>query len=473
MNAHNIVAQAISTYNNSVSETNGTKQYGKEAANFNHYLSNNLNSSYFQDNHDRIQHVIKSKKLAESNRSSTLDRNTEKRVPYDNVISKDSNETKQLDLDAKLQELSKQMKESIKETLNLDDKELEQIMSQLGLSMQDLLIPENLKLLCLTASGESDVLELLTNEELSKQLSELLDTLQEMNLNELGIGAEELQRLLSDYGYSDGSVLEENVDINTTPMEEVILTSQPEELVSTEESIPFQNNTVKVVIEKEDGQSSYLQETLPTEGGEQNISQEDNFSQDSKLGMNQLDEEKKITKQAASNEPIEEQFINHLNQTAVSHVEVVNGQLATVTQIRDIVNQIVNEIRVHILPDTTNMELQLNPDNLGKVNLSILSKDGVVTAEFRVESAIAKEAIESQIHMLRENLNNQGVKVESIEVTVSNFSFTESNHTNESNQEQKRSQKQLKLDGFDENVQESDGIDELMHDYGNTVDYTA
>jgi flagellar hook-length control protein FliK len=72
---------------------------------------------------------------------------------------------------------------------------------------------------------------------------------------------------------------------------------------------------------------------------------------------------------------------------------------------KEIVNQIVDKIKVVIKPEATSMEIQLNPENLGKVNLSVISKNGQLTAHFTTESQAAKEALESQMQTLKETLS--------------------------------------------------------------------
>jgi flagellar hook-length control protein FliK len=125
------------------------------------------------------------------------------------------------------------------------------------------------------------------------------------------------------------------------------------------------------------------------------------------------------------------------------------------------------------------MELQLNPENLGKVNLSIQSKNGVLTAQFVVQNEISKEAIESQMHILRESLNEQGIKVEAIEVTVSNYTFDQTNQENGQNQassQKNNSGKTITLEealNMVDNPEEVIDTDDVTDIIGSQVDYTA
>ena len=88
---------------------------------------------------------------------------------------------------------------------------------------------------------------------------------------------------------------------------------------------------------------------------------------------------------------------------------------------------------INIRQNISSIEMQLNPENLGKVILHIESKAGVITAQFTAQNATVKQAIESQMASLRANLEEQGVKVEKVEVEVSTRAF-EHNFLNDGGQ---------------------------------------
>ena len=153
-------------------------------------------------------------------------------------------------------------------------------------------------------------------------------------------------------------------------------------------------------------------------------------------------------------------------------------------QMVQIVEQIVEQIRMNVQSDTTSMEMQLNPESLGKVLLTITAKAGVMTANFTVQSEEARAALESQMYTLRENLEQKELKVDAVEVTVSNFDFTQAGHGDEDQKNMDQG------DGRSRryHVEESDGeeSDELtaeqeaervrrnvMRDNGSSIDFTA
>ena len=89
------------------------------------------------------------------------------------------------------------------------------------------------------------------------------------------------------------------------------------------------------------------------------------------------------------------------------------------TTARDILNQVTSQISNLHAPDKTSLEFMLTPETLGKVTVNVSSKQGILQAEFRVESAEAKAVLESQMAELKLNFENQGLKVASVSVMIS------------------------------------------------------
>ncbi|MHB9093037.1 MAG: flagellar hook-length control protein FliK [Eubacteriales bacterium] len=83
-----------------------------------------------------------------------------------------------------------------------------------------------------------------------------------------------------------------------------------------------------------------------------------------------------------------------------------------------IFGQIAQKAKLVISPGATEMHIQLKPDFLGKLNLSISSENGLVTAKFNAESYRVKEIIEANLGALKSNLAEQGIKVDQLIVNV-------------------------------------------------------
>ncbi len=65
----------------------------------------------------------------------------------------------------------------------------------------------------------------------------------------------------------------------------------------------------------------------------------------------------------------------------------------------------------------------LHPASLGNVHLQISEKAGIITAVITTENETVRDALLVQAMVLKEELNEQGLKVESVEVTVASHEF--------------------------------------------------
>ena len=130
--------------------------------------------------------------------------------------------------------------------------------------------------------------------------------------------------------------------------------------------------------------------------------------------------------EANENQPMQQSFVEHLNDAVR---EVNTDATKPAETMNQIVTQIVNHVRVRMLPQSTSMELMLNPASLGRVLLSVSTVKGVSTATMTVQNEMAKEAIENQMITLQQTFEEKGIKVTSIEVNVSEFGFKKDGDT--------------------------------------------
>lgn len=144
---------------------------------------------------------------------------------------------------------------------------------------------------------------------------------------------------------------------------------------------------------------------------------------------------------------------------------------------RQIVEQIVRQVKIRVLPETTRMELQLNPASLGRVSLQVSHSGGVSTAVMAVENQIAKEALESQMITLKQSFEEQGLKVSSVEVTVSEFGLDQGQENTGERQNESAGKRNFREDAGKEAMEESfenlAQTEESRRDSNSVVDYTA
>ncbi|MDF2944509.1 MAG: hypothetical protein K0S01_3367 [Herbinix sp.] len=358
------------------------------------------------------------------------------------------------------------IREAVMQTLNLSTEELDQLLANQDMSITDLLQPENLQQLVLANNGETDILATLTDESLADTMKQLLDTVNGIKTEaNLQISDEQLKSLLA-------QVQTQLRSKDVVPTETTGDIMKPEEQTLAEILSKNQEGVNSGNVTKEDDKTSPLtdnQKELSSDSIKLTGAAE-SYSGTQEDANSKNEQDLKSTDQF-------QLFVDNLVKTQVTEVDI-SGNLVQVTQLRDIANQIIERIKVSIQPDQTSMELQLNPENLGKVNLSIQSKNGVMTAQFLVQNDISKEAIESQLHTLRETLNQQGIKVEAIEVTVATYAFEQNQESsdNQAEAQKNHSGKQISLEDA-LNMTESDGQDGRTEDItgvrGSQVDYTA
>lgn len=86
---------------------------------------------------------------------------------------------------------------------------------------------------------------------------------------------------------------------------------------------------------------------------------------------------------------------------------------------KTVMNQIVEKVTFRSLNDRSEMRIQLKPDTLGDVRMSIVSEKNQLVVHMIADKMETKEIIESQLHHLKAELDKQGLTVGKIEVMLS------------------------------------------------------
>ncbi|MDE6313140.1 MAG: flagellar hook-length control protein FliK [Lachnospiraceae bacterium] len=216
----------------------------------------------------------------------------------------------------------------------------------------------------------------------------------------------------------------------------------------------------------------------------QNLQLEEN----SKTDRNRQNTDSEQQKNSESQPEKKEQSTPIVQSTTSFTTVTADNQMQTIVRTEHvdyegIVRQIVEQVKVEIKPDTVSMELQLNPESLGKVNLHISSREGAVTAELFVQNEAVKNAIEGQLMVLRETMQQQGIKVEAVEVTVETGQ-SDRNLEQHSEEQKRQAEDQSRgyrrkainlLQGLDEEFMDEDDLirAHIMQESGNSVDMNA
>lgn len=150
----------------------------------------------------------------------------------------------------------------------------------------------------------------------------------------------------------------------------------------------------------------------------------------------------------------------------------------------ELIRQITREITSSVQKQITTLEMQLNPEHLGKLFVHMTSKEGMVSAHFAVADPSVRAAVEAQAVTIRENLNQAGVKVDSIEVTVGTHEFEQNLEQNArgeaeqaKEQEQNKKRRHFNVDSLDDlsglMSEEERLAAQIMLDHGNSMNVTA
>ncbi|MDE6749255.1 MAG: flagellar hook-length control protein FliK [Lachnospiraceae bacterium] len=404
--------------------------------------------------------------------------NSDKTVADDKIVDDSiSDEQKEA-----VNEAGEKLVEEVADEMEVTPEEVEKAMEVLGLSALQLLDPDNMKQLLITLSGNEDHLSILTDGELYGHLQNLLEeislTLEELQ-TELGLSEEDLNALIADMAVvgAETEVIPEEIQAQNDLVDQTAGTDEvnPEAVKDYAVTVHKDGETVKVkvTVDNVSGDESAKEEV--TAGAKVQVETEhksgakDSSAQDKGEGNAQSS--------LVMQTPIEQPGLNEIAQEQPFIERYVDTQ--------DIMNQIGEYIKLNLKADVQELELQLHPASLGNVNIQLTAKDGMITAQFTTQNEAVKAAIESQLVQLRDQFDEQGLKVDAVEVAVADYRFNQNNFSgNEENAgeragESKKNRRKINLNELDleelpEDMEDSDRIAaQMMAQNGNTVDFTA
>lgn len=390
--------------------------------------------------------------------------------------------------DAETQEtVEKAAEELVSEIVDVMDIPLEKVeeaMEVLGLTAVDLFDPANLKQLLLNLTDNTDELALVTDETLYGNLQELFQTVDETLVTlqeELGLSAEELDSLMAQMSAEEKKPVEET-PVLTMPETEAPIAEEPE--VSVE---GMKDYAVSV---QKDGATVQIKVTVDDASGEKHVSEQitDTAKPETTPVLkkeNAADTGHKGEEHTAGEHTAGNAFLQHLTGHTEEVEAPVERPVYTQPETNQIMDQIVEYMKFNIKPETQEMEMQLHPASLGTVHVQIAAKDGVITAQFAAQNETVKAVLETQMIQLKEQFEEQGIKVEAVEVTVANHAYGEQfgGEQDAAEQQSGNAKKGARRINLNLDEMEEDGLEalddseriavEMMQANGNTVDYTA
>jgi len=112
-------------------------------------------------------------------------------------------------------------------------------------------------------------------------------------------------------------------------------------------------------------------------------------------------------------------------EPAAVQKEIEAGQSGLRNQTLD---QIVRQAAIHLRNGQHEVQIDLKPDFLGHIRMQISSANHQVTVKILAEHGFVKDMIENNIHQLKADLQQQGLEIDKLEVTVSRDSEDSGNY---------------------------------------------
>lgn len=393
------------------------------------------------------------------------------------------------DVKDKTDAFAKDVKDAIKDELDVTDEQIEKAMEDLGLQFLDLTDQSNLAALVTKLSGSEDSASLLVSDafpQIVLKVNDLAGGLQE----DLGISMEDLQQMaelvttdVEEAGTTDN--LHEPAKATEGTEETMQKTEDVKDTVVAEEAteqveIPTEETIEPTKTDETDELVTAGSKDVTTEK-QTDQGQEDATDQDTDAFLKQqtkteIHPTQDLTPMQAES-PITE-FASHMEPT----VELPTGESVSV---QSIIDQIVEASRTTMEGDKTTVEMLLHPEGLGKVLMEVTEENGQVKAHIYTQNEQVKEALENQMFQLKEQMNQSQTKVQSVEISVGTHEFERNLEAGQQDQEQgqegqnqrPKKMRNLNMNDLDDlqglMTQEEELVTKMMRDQGNTVNYTA
>ena len=392
------------------------------------------------------------------------------------------------------QDLSKavsKVTKALQESLDMTKEDLERAMELLGLSSAELLQPANITALLVEVTGVEDSLALVTDASLYETWQSLRETagkLLEELADKLGVAPEEAAELLQNMTETaqqaaegmgqlvtdengDGTVLQNLAD---TATDESIKQSIPsaETMVDGDatEAIPESVSAPEGASEEMDNRSEGKNDQP---GGRQGNTAESGNGDSSRISGNEWNPA--MGQMEATDRPF---------QTEQTQRTDFLQEMSRANETEEIARQILDHMKVQVKEGVSELEMQLHPASLGNVHVLLVAKEGNITAQFTAQTEAVKAALESQMVQLREQFEEQGIKVDAVEVAVSNHQFEKQYQGDEQREFQRNDRNKVRTRRINLEELEDEELDLLLTDEeklqadimkknGSTVDFTA
>ena len=401
--------------------------------------------------------------------SYTLNKNNTKEI---SIKTASKNSPTESEVKKITDDISSQIVEKVTDDLDISEDELNNAMQLLGLTAMDLLNPANLSALyCEVTGNASDPQALVLNADFTALFNDVSQVASENDA--------QLDLLSQLTASDDGEILDADIVSSADTTEKTVDSSYDD---TADEAVKVYDGGTQ--------DSSYQNSDEGTSSGEtgngiisdentektQSKSQVDSSFDDSGERVLHHDDD------AHSDNSVLHASVSEQLNTDTSF-EMSQSQSRLRVDTTDIIRQIVDSMSISNTTEESAINLQLTPESLGRMYINVSQKNSEISARIAVSNEAVKEALQTQMVNLKEALNNSGIRVNEVEITVASHEFErnlEQGAANDSRQQESTnsyngsnsSDSGIDSDMMQDRVEER-LVTQIMRDNGNSVDFTA
>ena len=440
---------------NKVSGTAQTKASAKKSGDFKSVMADslangatngNIGKTNIKDNLINVQNTNTNKISAKNNTSEDKSSVTGSAKNADtSSISDVNSKADNKDVTDTVKEVCEDIKDAIKEEFDVSDEDIKVAMELLGLTALDLLSTAKVAELIEQLTG-TDALTLITNEDMMQSFNNIINVVDEANADiagMLGVKTEEV-----------GIVLGQN---DIAPVVNSEDTAKQDNV--KESDAKNADDNINQTVDNQESLSEVLAKKITTES-------------DGKAKNNMSESNEANNKVTYAD--VADNMISNITDT---FADIITEDISTVKE-ADIVNQVIDSVKLMASRELTSMEVMLNPEHLGSVHITVTARNGIVSAQIAAQNEQVKTALENQMVTLMEQFESQGLKVDAVEITVMAYSFEAGQNFGQSESERKQGEskvhRKLDLSSFDDELEEDlESTAPAPKAEGSSVEYLA
>ncbi|MCR4649149.1 MAG: flagellar hook-length control protein FliK [Lachnospiraceae bacterium] len=337
------------------------------------------------------------------------------------------------------------------EALGISPEDMMNFMEENNISVTDLLDPSKVQAIVMELNGITDSVDILTDD----SLFESIKSIEELT-------SEEVKNLSEELGI-DEKDLKSFIDEALKTVEKEAAPANAADDNNVKEEI----NNLKV--NENDNELSSIEtantaEVKKTDSG--NKSSNERSSDNNSAGLNTF---------ASTESPLQVneqlQGVSGENTVFSTDAQRIYDQIGE--YIRNLSTETINEV-----------QLKLEPETLGTIQVRVTQSEGLMKAELVTNNENVRAILEGQLIQLKEDFDHSGIRVDQVEVRVSTNEFNENAQQESRDEANERAARETAR----RNINISDGIEldeveeyeddekiavEMMAANGNTMDYRA